>query len=49
LRVGFGLTGNQEIGAFNDIMFAYPNGTAPNFETGEDAINFSICTMQTQT
>ncbi|HBI80795.1 MAG TPA: hypothetical protein DDY04_02325 [Bacteroidales bacterium] len=42
LRVGFGLTGNQEIGAFNDIMFAYPNGTAPNFETGEDAINFSI-------
>lgn len=42
LRVSIGLTGNQEIGAFNDIMYAYPNGSAPNFETGEDAINFSI-------
>lgn len=42
LRVGYGITGNQEIGSFLDIMYAYPDGTAPNFETGEDAINFSI-------
>jgi iron complex outermembrane receptor protein len=42
LRIGYGLTGNQEIGSYLDVMYAYPNGTAPNFETGEDAINFSI-------
>ncbi|MCB9002629.1 MAG: TonB-dependent receptor [Bacteroidales bacterium] len=42
LRVGYGLTGNQEIGSYNDIMYAYPNGSAPNFETGENGINFSI-------
>ncbi|MEJ5316910.1 MAG: TonB-dependent receptor [Tenuifilum sp.] len=42
LRVGYGITGNQEISPFLDIMYAYPSGTAPNFETGEDAINFAI-------
>lgn len=42
LRVGYGKTGNQEIGDFHDIMYVYPNGTAVNFETGEDAINFSL-------
>ncbi|HOK87170.1 MAG TPA: TonB-dependent receptor, partial [Tenuifilum sp.] len=38
LRVGYGITGNQEISSFLDIMYASPSGTAPNFETGEDAI-----------
>lgn len=42
LRVGYGITGNQEISSYLDIMYAYPSGTAPNFETGEDAINFAI-------
>ncbi len=40
LRVGYGLSGNQEIGNYLDIISYGPAGTAPNPETGEDAINF---------
>lgn len=40
LRFGYGLTGNQEIGNYNDIRYYQSAGTAPNFETGEDAILF---------
>jgi len=40
LRAGYGLSGNQEIGNYLDLISYGPNGTAPNPETGEDAINF---------
>ncbi len=40
LRVGYGLSGNQEIGNYLDVISYGPAGTAPNPETGEDAINF---------
>ena len=39
-RVGYGLSGNQEIGNYLDVIAYGPAGTAPNPETGEDAINF---------
>lgn len=42
LRVGYGITGNQEIDPYEDIMYASPGKTAPNFETGEMAIRFPI-------
>ncbi len=40
IRAGYGLSGNQEIGNYLDIITYGPAGTAPNPETGEDAINF---------
>lgn len=40
LRAGFGITGNQEFSNNVDIMTFSPTGTAPNFETGENSINF---------
>lgn len=40
LRAGYGLSGNQEIDNYLDIISYGPAGTAPNPETGEDAINF---------
>ena len=40
LRVGYGLSGNQEIGNYLDVISYGPAGTAPNPETGKDAINF---------
>ncbi len=39
-RVGYGLSGNQEIASYLDTRYVSPAGTAPNPETGEDAINF---------
>ncbi len=39
-RVGYGFSGNQEIGNYLDVISYGPSGTAPNPETGEDAINF---------
>ena len=39
-RVGYGLSGNQEIDSYLDTRYVTPGGTAPNPETGEDAINF---------
>jgi TonB-dependent starch-binding outer membrane protein SusC len=40
LRVGYGITGNQEIGVYNDLLYYESGGTSFNFETGEDAILF---------
>lgn len=40
LRVGYGITGNQEIGMYNDILYYESAGTSFNFETGEEAILF---------
>ncbi len=40
LRVGYGFSGNQEIGNYLNVISYGPAGTAPNPETGEDAINF---------
>lgn len=40
IRAGYGLSGNQEIGNYLDVVSYGPAGTAPNPETGEDAINF---------
>ncbi|MEA1897621.1 MAG: SusC/RagA family TonB-linked outer membrane protein [Bacteroidota bacterium] len=42
LRLGFGLSGNQEIGNYNDIVAAVPSGPTINPETGEDAILFQM-------
>jgi TonB-linked SusC/RagA family outer membrane protein len=40
LRVGYGLSGNQEIGSYNDIETYSPSGTAIDPETGEQIISF---------
>ncbi len=40
LRVGYGITGNQEIGNYNDIAYYQAAGNSFNFETGENAILF---------
>lgn len=40
LRVGYGLSGNQEIGSYNDIETYSPSGTAIDPETGEQIIAF---------
>lgn len=40
IRAGYGFSGNQEIGNYLDVISYGPAGTAPNPETGEDAINF---------
>ncbi len=42
LRAGYGITGNQEIGVYNDILWYNAVGTAPNFETGEESILFEF-------
>lgn len=41
LRAGFGLSGNQEIGNYHSIGVVNVSGTTINFETGEDAVQFS--------
>ncbi len=40
IRIGYGLAGNQEIGDYLNVISYGPAGTAPNPETGENAINF---------
>jgi TonB-linked SusC/RagA family outer membrane protein len=40
LRLGYGLSGNQEIGSYNDIETYSPGGTAIDPETGEQIISF---------
>lgn len=40
LRVGYGITGNQEIGNYNAIAYYISGGNTINFETGEEAILF---------
>ena len=40
IRAGYGLAGNQNIGNYLNIISYGPAGTAPNPETGEDAISF---------
>ncbi|TVR70590.1 MAG: SusC/RagA family TonB-linked outer membrane protein [Marinilabiliales bacterium] len=42
LRAGWGITGNQEIGVYNDLLWYRAAGTAPNFETGEESILFEF-------
>ena len=42
LRAGYGITGNQEIGVYNDLLWYRAAGTAPNFETGEESILFEF-------
>ncbi len=41
LRAGFGLSGNQEIGNYHSIGVVNVSGTTINFETGENAVQFS--------
>ncbi len=41
LRAGFGLSGNQEIGNYHALGVVNVSGTTINFETGEDAVQFS--------
>jgi iron complex outermembrane receptor protein len=38
LRVGYGITGNQEFGNYNGIEYYYSAGNTINFETGEESI-----------
>lgn len=40
LRAGYGITGNQEIGNYNDILWYRSDGTTINFETGDPSISF---------
>lgn len=40
LRVGYGITGNQEIGVYNDLAYYIAAGNSFNFETGEESILF---------
>ncbi len=40
IRVGYGIAGNQNIGDYLNIISYGPAGTAPNPETGENAISF---------
>jgi TonB-dependent starch-binding outer membrane protein SusC len=42
LRIGYGITGNQEIGMYNDILWYRAAGTVPNFETGDESILFEF-------
>ncbi|KAF0130882.1 MAG: SusC/RagA family TonB-linked outer membrane protein [Bacteroidetes bacterium] len=42
LRVGYGITGNQEIGNYNAIEYYVASGNTINFETGEEAILFKF-------
>ncbi len=47
LRVGYGITGNQEIGNYNDIAYYQAAGNSFNFETGEMPSFFNMRTMPT--
>jgi iron complex outermembrane receptor protein len=38
LRIGYGITGNQEFGNYNGIEYYYAAGNTINFETGEESI-----------
>lgn len=40
LRIGYGITGNQEFGNYNAIEYYIAAGNTINFETGEEAILF---------
>ena len=40
LRVGYGITGNQEFGNYNAIAYYISGGNSINFETGEETILF---------
>lgn len=40
LRIGYGITGNQEIGVYNDLAYYISGGNSFNFETGEESILF---------
>lgn len=40
LRLGFGITGNQEIGSYRDIEYYINSGNSINFETGEQSVLF---------
>ncbi|MFC2089725.1 SusC/RagA family TonB-linked outer membrane protein [Bacteroidota bacterium] len=42
LRVGAGLSGNQEIGNYHSIVVATAGGTATNFETGESTTGYNL-------
>lgn len=42
LRAGYGITGNQEIGNYNDIEYYIAAGNTINFETGDEAILFEF-------
>jgi TonB-dependent starch-binding outer membrane protein SusC len=42
LRVGYGITGNQEIGNYNAIEYYRSAGNSFNFETGEQSILFQF-------
>jgi iron complex outermembrane receptor protein len=42
LRVGYGITGNQEIGSYNHLAYYRSAGNSFNFETGEEAILFQF-------
>jgi TonB-dependent starch-binding outer membrane protein SusC len=42
LRVGYGITGNQEFPAYNDLAYYRSAGNSFNFETGEEAILFEF-------
>ncbi len=39
-RAGYGIAGNENIGDYLNVISYGPAGTAPNPETGEDAISF---------
>jgi len=41
IRAGFGLSGNQEIGNYHALGVVNVSGTTINFETGENAVQFS--------
>lgn len=42
LRVGFGITGNQEIGSYRDVAYYIDGGSSINFETGEESVLFEF-------
>jgi iron complex outermembrane receptor protein len=42
IRIGYGITGNQEIGVYNDLAYYRAAGNSFNFETGEEAILFEF-------
>jgi TonB-dependent starch-binding outer membrane protein SusC len=42
LRLGYGLTGNQELGIYNDLAYYRSAGNSFNFETGEQSVLFAF-------
>ena len=42
IRASYGLSGNQEFGNYNDVLFAKSTGTGPNPETGQTSIIYEI-------